>query len=497
MMIRAIATLAVLAMVAAGCGGRVNDTATQAGQVSAGQGPSGVGDASGELPDELGQSPVGGGPSAGATPESGAAEGGPAGGPAGGPTPAGADESDDGPSDPGVTDTEIRIGLTGPLAGLGGDIFGVEAVGALQAYFNMVNERGGINGRKLRLIAYDNRTDFSQDATNARRLYEKDKVIAMATTIPDAMADYVTRNEIPTFALGFSGPAFSSRYPTVYPVLQSGASAIYAMAWALREAGVIKPGARIGITTSTEFISTGEYLPQSRDAWAMAGAEVVGHFTNNLSSGDCTATVNKMADLNIDWWDFEDIGWILCVSAAQRLGYKPKVGWGGFPTQIGALAQQAGPWVDGVWLMAPADEPNGYPRGMSPGIQQYMDALQRFQPKLAEVPHSNSVVTQTYWIVGAVLEAALKAQGRRITKAGLNQYLQGIKNFDTGISPPLETWDPKCKVGVNQIWLGQWKWENDAPRREGKTNYITNPKAEEKYGKCYVTALADEAVSRR
>ena len=182
------------------------------------------------------------------------------------------------------------------------------------------------------------------------------------------------------------------------------------------------------------------------------------------------------------------------VSAAQRLGYRPTIGWGNWPTNIGALAKQAGPWVDGVWFMAPADEPDGRPRQKTAAHEEYVREITRYHPKLGDPVHINSVVTQTYWIVGKVLTAGLTALGRDITKDKLNQWLQGVRNFDTGIAPPLETWDPKCKVGVNTIWIGQWTWNDEYPVRKGRTGYLSNPVAEQKYGKCFVTALADKSV---
>src|SRR5256886_9229397 len=56
----------------------------------------------------------------------------------------------------GVTDTEIRVGNVMPYSG-GLDVFG--AIGKAEAaYFEMINERGGINGPKVRFISYDDKS---------------------------------------------------------------------------------------------------------------------------------------------------------------------------------------------------------------------------------------------------------------------------------------------------------------------------------------------------
>src|SRR3984893_8505668 len=77
----------------------------------------------------------------------------------------------------GVSDTEIRIGsimpYTGSLAAFG-------AIGRAEAaYFDMVNDNGGINGRKVRFISYDDSSDPTIAAERTRQLIEMDKVLLM------------------------------------------------------------------------------------------------------------------------------------------------------------------------------------------------------------------------------------------------------------------------------------------------------------------------------
>src|ERR1700756_2469411 len=77
----------------------------------------------------------------------------------------------------GVTDDEIRIGnvmpYTGPLSAFG-------AIGKAEAaYFDMINEHGGINGRKVRFISYDDKSDPSNALDLTRGLIERDDVLLM------------------------------------------------------------------------------------------------------------------------------------------------------------------------------------------------------------------------------------------------------------------------------------------------------------------------------
>src|ERR1700753_2160912 len=74
-----------------------------------------------------------------------------------------------------VTDTEIRIGNLMPYTGNLG-AFG--AIGKAEAaYFDMINERGGINGRKVRFISYDSSSDTVTAVEQTHKLLETDHVL--------------------------------------------------------------------------------------------------------------------------------------------------------------------------------------------------------------------------------------------------------------------------------------------------------------------------------
>src|SRR6202040_4222407 len=80
--------------------------------------------------------------------------------------------------DPGVTDTEIKLGTTSPYSGPASG-FGIYGQ-AQTAYFNMVNDRGGINGRKVNLLSLDNAYTPPKTLEQTRKLVESDEVFAIA-----------------------------------------------------------------------------------------------------------------------------------------------------------------------------------------------------------------------------------------------------------------------------------------------------------------------------
>jgi branched-chain amino acid transport system substrate-binding protein len=79
----------------------------------------------------------------------------------------------------GVTDSEIRIGQTMPYSG---PLSAYSALGKAEiAYFNRVNDRGGINGRKVKLISLDDGYVPPRTVEQTRRLVESDEGSARAS----------------------------------------------------------------------------------------------------------------------------------------------------------------------------------------------------------------------------------------------------------------------------------------------------------------------------
>src|SRR5207302_4700076 len=99
----------------------------------------------------------------------------------------------------GVTDTEIRIGNVMPYSG-SLEVFG--AIGKAEAaYFEMINERGGINGRKVRFISYDDKSDPSTALSLTRDLVEEEKVAQMFGSFETpgnyAVRQYLNERQMP------------------------------------------------------------------------------------------------------------------------------------------------------------------------------------------------------------------------------------------------------------------------------------------------------------
>jgi len=78
----------------------------------------------------------------------------------------------------GVTETSIRLGMSSPLSGPTG-AYGRAMKEGIEAYFASVNAKGGVDGRKLELVALDDGYETDAAVANAKRLIDKEKVFAL------------------------------------------------------------------------------------------------------------------------------------------------------------------------------------------------------------------------------------------------------------------------------------------------------------------------------
>src|SRR5437016_11534164 len=123
---------------------------------------------------------------------------------------------------PGVTATEIKIGGIFPFSGPASSI-GLVGRGVM-AYIQSVNDRGGINGRKINYIAYDDAYSPPKAVEHVRKLVESDEVSFMfgqlGTPGITATAKYLRSKGVPSIAI-ISG---SSKFTDVanYPLTTTG-----------------------------------------------------------------------------------------------------------------------------------------------------------------------------------------------------------------------------------------------------------------------------------
>jgi branched-chain amino acid transport system substrate-binding protein len=100
---------------------------------------------------------------------------------------------------PGVTDTEIKIGNTGPYSGPASSYSSVPR--SQVAYWRMINDQGGVNGRKVNFISYDDAYSPPKTVEMVRKLVEEDQVLLIAsplgTPTNSAIWHYLNQKNVP------------------------------------------------------------------------------------------------------------------------------------------------------------------------------------------------------------------------------------------------------------------------------------------------------------
>jgi branched-chain amino acid transport system substrate-binding protein len=126
---------------------------------------------------------------------------------------------------PGISDSEIKIGQTLPLSGPASAYAQVGRAEA--AYFRMVNETGGVNGRKLNLIQLDDGYSPPRTVEQTRKLVEQEEVAFIFSTIGTptnlAIRKYLNDKQVPQLLIGSGGDQFSDpeHFPWTMPYLPS------------------------------------------------------------------------------------------------------------------------------------------------------------------------------------------------------------------------------------------------------------------------------------
>lgn len=117
----------------------------------------------------------------------------------------------------GMTDSQIIVGMSTVLTG-SASFLGTSFKTGTEACLKMVNEKGGVNGRKIKLVAYDDGYEPGKAVPNVTKLIKEDKVFCLLGNVgtPTAMAikPVITQEKVPLF-----GP-FTGAEPLRHPVVR-------------------------------------------------------------------------------------------------------------------------------------------------------------------------------------------------------------------------------------------------------------------------------------
>ncbi len=337
-------------------------------------------------------------------------------------------------TDPGVTATRILIGGTVPLSGEAA-AFGAVGPGA-KAYFDYVNSKGGVNGRRIEYRFYDDAYNPAQTVQQTRRLVEQDGVLAIFNAIGTAnnlaIREYLNAKQVPHLFAGDGSQALggaSARFPWTVGFLPS-----YLGEGAVLGQDLIRTArkARIGVLLENTELGRDMTRGLSRTI-AGRGPRVVASEPYELTATDVVAQVTKLRAAGADTlMVFATPKYtIQAIVAAQKLGWRPRLYLASVSIEpsIMAIARANAPQLTrGARAIAFVKNPNDPVWRKDSAVALYRSILKRFAPgaKATDVYHWYGM-TVAWTMVDTVRRA-----GRQLTRAGL---LRAARSLDTSANP--------------------------------------------------------------
>jgi branched-chain amino acid transport system substrate-binding protein len=166
---------------------------------------------------------------------------------------------------PGVSDTEIRVGQTMPYSG---PLSAFGTMGRAQAaYFQMINERGGVNGRMIKLVSLDDGYSPPKTIEQTRRLVESDEVLLLFSsfgTPPNSAAmKYLNARKVPQLFIAATGMKWGDprNFPWTMAFLPSQRSGTAGYVQHLLK---VRPDAKIGVLYQNDDFGR-DYVKALRD----------------------------------------------------------------------------------------------------------------------------------------------------------------------------------------------------------------------------------------
>jgi len=330
-------------------------------------------------------------------------------------------------ADPGVTPTTIVLGGTVPLSGEAA-AFGAVGPGA-KAYFDYVNAKGGVNGRKIDYRYYDDAYNPSQTVQLTRKLVEQDKVFAVFNSVGTnnnlAIRDYLNANKVPQLFVGDGSDALAApgRFPWTMGFLQSyrGEGAVYGRAIAKKQ-----PRARIAVLLENTELGKDMTRGLSR-AIAGKGPKVIASEPYEYTASDVASQIAKLKASGADTLMLFATPKFMIqgIVAAHKLGWKPQVYIASVsiePTIMEIARANAPELTRGALSIAFVKNPNDPVWAKDPVVALYRSILKRYAPSARPTDVYNWYGMTVAW----TMVEALKQAGPSLTRAGLLQAAQSL-----------------------------------------------------------------------
>ena len=331
---------------------------------------------------------------------------------------------------PGVTDTEIKIGQTMPYSGPA-SAYG--AIGRAEAaYFKMLNEQGGVNGRKINFLSLDDGYSPPKTVEQIRRLVEQEQVAlifnSLGTPSNSAIRDYLNENKVPQLFVATGASKFGDfeHFPWTMgynPSYQTEAR-IYA-----KHIQATKPDAKVGVLYQNDDFGK-DYLIGLKDVFgAKYGGLVVKEASYEISEPTVDSQVIDLQSSGADTF-------VIAATpkfAAQALRKAYDVGWKpveyvtNVSISVGAVLKPAGlEKCVGAMTGAYGKEPTDPRWKDDPGLQIWRDFMNKYMPGADQTDLNHSYG----YGAAATMTQVLKQCGADLSRERIMKEAANLKDFE-------------------------------------------------------------------
>jgi branched-chain amino acid transport system substrate-binding protein len=331
--------------------------------------------------------------------------------------------------DTGATDKTIKIGQTYPYSGAGsGASFGARA---MAAYFAMLNDKGGINGRKIDFVSLDDGYSPPKTVELTRRLVESDGVLLMfaslGTPTNEAVRPYLNNKKVPQLFLvtGASSVVDPKKYPWTMAGIPSYAAEgrIFAK-YILAE----KPAAKIAILYQDDDFGRDHldaFLGQLGDR---ASKMVVAKASYQVTDPTLTSQMITLRDSGADTVYLITQGRASpqSVTAVRALGWNALVLLPGVSTSKGIIGSVGDEALKGVVSMGYMKDPTDPAYADDPAVKDYLAWVEKYAPAADQRIDKSA---PNGYVAAQLMAEVLRRCGDDLTRANVLRQATSLHGF--------------------------------------------------------------------
>jgi branched-chain amino acid transport system substrate-binding protein len=367
--------------------------------------------------------------------------------------------------DTGASDTEIRIGNIMPYSGPA-SAYGTIGK-SLAAYFNKVNAEGGINGRKITFITYDDGYAPPKTVEQARRLVENDDVLlilnSLGTAHNTAIQKYMNSKKVPQLFVATGATKFGD--PKNFPWTM-GWQPNYQSEGRIFAQHILKnhPNGKIGVLFQNDDYGK-DYLKGLRDglgdkAKMMVVAELPYEPTDPTVDSQIVSLKASGADIfyNVTTPKFA----AQAIKKAAEIGWKPVHLLNSVSASVGAVIRPAG--IDnaqGILTALYGKDPTDPQWKDDPGVKEWFVFMDKYYP---DGDKTSSFPVYGYSVARTMVQV-LQQCGDNLTRENVMRQAANLKEFETGMALPgikINT-SPTDFYPIEQMQMGKFEGETFKP----------------------------------